>query len=270
LNPEQATTVIDAMRDALDGRQLTRDELAAELERRLGAWATEAVWPAFLGMYPRWHLALRIAATQGVLVFGPNRGNRVTYARTDQWLGSLPKVDGQRALQTVLLRYLDAYGPATEHEFARWLNVPVRAARDLLASVSDRLEEVEVEGWRAWLPRTPSAVESTAATLHLLPQFDCYVVGCHPRQQLIPSIAPPDLQKGTAAPYAVVLVDGTVGGLWQRTRRGRTLQIQIGAFGPLDLSHQDLATSQAHRVAAVLGANAPDVTFAPVAPRWHM
>ena len=65
-----------------------------------------------------------------------------------------------------------------------------------------------------------------------MPQFDCYVVGCHPRAQLIPECAPAPLRKGTAAPFSVVLIDGVVGGLWQRKRRGGGFDVRVATFAP--------------------------------------
>jgi len=271
LNAEQHALVVDAMRDALDSQRLTRDELAGALEQRLGSWVIEKIWPAFAGMLPRWQLALGTAARDGVLVFGPPRGNRVTYVRTEQWLGPLPKVDGDAALRTVLLRYLHAYGPATDAEFARWFNVPVPFTRELFASVSDRLVEVDVEGWRAWLPKDSLDVLTTIrpSSVHLLAQYDCYIVGCFPREQLIPSEAPSDLQKGTAAPYSVLLLDGVVGGLWSRTRRGKTLELQVDAFEKLSAAQTEAVETQAHRIGEIIGAE-PKLTFGYVKPRWHM
>src|SRR5215471_14665792 len=46
--------VVQAIVEALGDRALTRAELAAELEDRLGPWATEPALPAFGGQWPRW------------------------------------------------------------------------------------------------------------------------------------------------------------------------------------------------------------------------
>src|SRR5713101_1210274 len=49
--------------------------------------------PAFGGNWPRWQLALGQAAAHASIAFGPNRGNRVTYVRLDQWVGKLAPTD---------------------------------------------------------------------------------------------------------------------------------------------------------------------------------
>lgn len=267
---ERLDEVIDAIGDALDGQQLTRDELAEALELRLGAWITERAHPAFAGFMPRWHLALQPAALAGVLAFGPNRGARVTYVRVDQWVGKLPELDGRTALQEVTRRYVRAYGPITHVELARWLYTTPAAARELLGSLGKELEEVEVEGWRALGPADfPRPAPEAARSAHLLPRFDCYVVGCHPRKQLIPERAPAPLQNGTAAPFQVLLVDGMVAGLWEQQRRGSQLSIRVAPFGDLSAGQLRQLESEAQRMAAFYGGQVA-LELGQVAPRGHM
>jgi hypothetical protein len=271
LPPERRTEIVAAIGEALDGRELTRDELGTEIGRRVGAWSTEGVGQAFGGQWPRWHLALGQAALDGVFVFGPPRANQVTYVRLDQWLGALPEVDGLAALREVCRRYFGAYGPATAAEFARWFAMAPRDARAVMASLGDELEEVEVDGVRrTW--RRGSAIARAGASVRLLPQFDCYIVGCHPREQLIPSCAPPELQKGTAAPFSVLLVDGVVAGLWERARRGKTLEVRVDAFQPLRPDQQEEVAEQAQRVAEILELDTANVkvSYETVKPRPHM
>jgi DNA glycosylase AlkZ-like len=259
--------LVRAICDALANRELTNDDLSEELEGRLGDWATEAVFPAFGQHWPRWQLALRQAALAGLIVNGPPRGTRVTYVRTEDWLGRLPDVDGQSALAEVCLRFLNAYGPATPAEFARWFNTRPAAARRLMQSLD--VEEVDVEGWRAWLPRDSANTAYATGSVLLLPQFDCYVVGGFPRKQLIPPVAPAALQRGTVAPFSVVLVDGVVAGLWERKRRGSQLDLRVHTFEPLMHVQRRAAEEQAERVAAILQSR-PNVSFGPVEARAHL
>jgi len=263
--------VLAAMREALDGRSLTRDELGQALFARLGAWVVEPVLPAFGGQWPRWQLALGPAAQAGVLAFGPNRGNRVTYVRLDQWIGgALPMVDGPTALREVCRRYLAAYGPITHVELARWLATTPAAARALLRELEDELEAVEVEGFpgAVQLVGAPEP-EPAAESVLLLPHFDCYVVGCHPRGRLIPSHAPAALQAGTAAPFPVLVVDGVVAGLWQRRQHGRRLELRVDPFRPLTSRQRRRLAEQAERIGAFFGSEI-ELQEGRVEPRAHL
>jgi hypothetical protein len=70
----------------------TRQDVRQELwERRglvktYGLRGTVHLFPAFGGAWPRWWTAIGEAAVRGVLCFGPNQGNRVTFVRPDQWV----------------------------------------------------------------------------------------------------------------------------------------------------------------------------------------
>src|SRR5260221_10012259 len=97
LDPAQVETLVAAIGDALDGQCLTREELGRAVARRVGSWAPEAVSPAFGGQWPRWLMALGTAANAGLLCFGPDQGNKVTFVRPDQWLGGWTAVDGAGA-----------------------------------------------------------------------------------------------------------------------------------------------------------------------------
>ncbi|HEY1291931.1 MAG TPA: winged helix DNA-binding domain-containing protein [Chloroflexota bacterium] len=268
--PERRQALVMAIHAALEAGPLTRDELHVEMQRRLGDWATAATFPAFGGHWPRWQLALRQAALDGLIVFGPNRGNRVSYVRTDEWLGALDVVDGQAALREVCLRFLQAYGPATHLEFARWFATSRLAARELMQSLD--LVEIEVEGWRGWLPRGAQdapGMASEGGSVLLLPQYDCYVVGGFPRDQLIPAQAPEPLRRGTAAPFAVVLIDGVIGGLWERRVRGTRLDVRVDAFSSLSKQQQREIELQAARIGETLELHT-EVSFGSVEARGHL
>lgn len=245
----QKNAIVAAIGEALDGRSLTREELGEAVARRVGTWATEAVSPAFGGKWPRWLMALGAAANAGLLCFGPNQGNKVTFVRPDQWLESWSDMDSASALREVFRRYLSTYGPATHHEFARWFSIQPSQALPLVQQLAGELEEVDVEGHRAWLlaneasecfPHAPEIVR-------LLPHFDCYPIGCHPRDQLVPvAWAKRVLTRGAIGNVPIVLVHGIVGGVWQQRRNGRGLDIQVETFQPLSTrQHEELVTAVA-------------------------
>ena len=71
--------------------------------------------------------------------------------------------------------------------------------------------------------------------VRLLPYFDAYTVGCHPREQLFPGpAAQSGLSRGQAGNVPVVLVGGVVGGVWHQRRSGRTIHIRVEPFEQLD------------------------------------
>ncbi len=242
LDVAQKEAIVAAIGEALNGRCLTREDLGVEVARRAGAFASDAVSPAFGGQWPRWQMVIGAAALAGALCFGPNQGAKVTFVRPDQWLGGdREDADEAAALREVLRRYLAAYGPATHRDFAQWFGMQPSAALTLTRELAGELEEVEVEGHRAWLPLGEAEDSWPAAqgVVRLLPHFDCYLIGCHPRDRLVPADwAKRVLTRGSIGNLPLLVIDGVVAGVWQQRRKGRHLDIQVEAFQPLSAGQQ--------------------------------
>jgi hypothetical protein len=249
LDTVQLEALVAAIGDALDGQCLTREELGREVARRVVSWATEAVSPAFGGQWPRWLIALGTAANTGLLCFGPDNGTKVTFVRPDQWLGGWAAVDGGAALREVFRRFLSAYGPATPREFAQWFGMQPGGALALMRELADELDDVAIEGHRAWM--LANEVESTwpvaQGAVCLLPHFDCYLIGCHPRERLVPADATKRvLTRGAIGNLPLLVIHGVVAGLWQQRRTGRRLEIGVETLRPLSpQQHQQLKAAVA-------------------------
>jgi hypothetical protein len=103
-----------------------------------------------------------------------------------------------------------------------------------------------------------------------LPHFDVYVVGSHPRAQLIPpGTAIGQAAPGSAAGLPVVLVGGRVLGVWLREPKGKRLRITVDAHTPLDRRQQEALAEQAERVGEILEMNS-GLDFAPLPLRFHL
>jgi hypothetical protein len=245
--------LVDAISEVVGPEPMARPELERELESRVGKWAT-ARNQGWAGNYPNWPLALGCAAALGRVCYGPGESGRATFVRLSDWSGWREE-DPFEAGLFALKRFLRAYGPSTVAEFGRWFALEPPLARRLFAE-SPGLIEVEVERGKRWL----SAADANAAesahpnAVHLLPHFDVYVVGSHPRDQLIPrESALAATRLGTAAPFAVLLVGGRVGGVWERKPKGKALHIRVDAHVPLKPTQRQSVEAQAERVAEILG-----------------
>jgi hypothetical protein len=257
LEAKEVPALIGAVAEALDGRQLSREQLAAEVVRILGDPKFEAL------LASGWGALLKPAAFQGVLCFGPSEGNRVTFVRPDQWLGPFELPDPAESLREVARRFLAAYGPATVDEFARWWGVKPKAVRPVLTA-GDGFTQVEVEGKKAWAVDDAPANGDDAdggPVVRLLPLFDPYVIAVR-RAGERPLEAPfKDLvyrKAGWISP--VLLVDGELTGVWEHTEAGDGVLVDIRPFHPLESEVADRAVEEAQRLADHLGATL-SVTF---------
>jgi hypothetical protein len=167
-----------AVREALEGTFLTRDELVTAVIAQRGL---EHVGKA---LRSGWGTLLKPLAWQGDLCYGPSRGSRVTFMRPEaassRWAG-IP--DPDEAAPVAIFAYVGAYGPATIDAFGNWLAggwFGKRQLRTWFSALGHRLAEVEVDGERAHvlaedLDELASARPTTA--VRLLPGFDQYVLG---------------------------------------------------------------------------------------------
>lgn len=269
LSAEQTDELVAAIGAALAAAELTADELTAALVQRVGPWVAEPVVPAFQGMWPRWRQAMALAAYRGALCFGPNRGRAVTYTSPRRWLPAYQPVEERAALSFLVRRFLFAYGPATAPQLAQWLAAPPRWAAELLASLGAELQEVELEGERAWVVAGDTVAPAAAPpAVRLLPYFDPYVVGSHPRPRLFPGPAARALAGGQAGTFPVVLIDGVVAGVWHQRRAGRRIAVTVELLGELSAAGRADLDEQVERVGAILE-GAPSLTFGPIPVGSH-
>jgi hypothetical protein len=271
LTPDQTEAVIEAIAGALLGAELTVAELTEEVVGRTGAWAGELVMPAFGGMWPRWRQAMPLAGFRGALCFGPIRGRSVTYTSPRRWLPGFCPAEPRPALAGVVRRYLDAYGPATPEQFARWLGAPRRWAVELFGSLGSDLRQVELDGMPAWLAAGDTAAgPASPAGMRLLPYFDAYLVGCQPRHLVFPGRAGERALSptGQAGNFPVLLIDGVAGGVWHQRCSGRRLHVTVEPFGRLSARRRGELDAQVQRLGEFLAAT-PQLTIGPVKSGAH-
>ncbi|MDP4503471.1 winged helix DNA-binding domain-containing protein [Nonomuraea turcica] len=263
MTPEQTHQVVEAIREVLAaGPEMTIDELSDAVVAATGPWAGDLVMPAFQGMWPRWRQAMALAGHRGAVVFGLNRGRKVTYTAPPP---AEPVEDG---LGGLVRRYLTAYGPATPDQFAQWAGGPVRwAARGFEAA---GLEEVLFEGRRAWVVAGDTAFPSDPPRgVRLLPYFDAYVVAGRPRELLYPGAAAQRaLAGGQAGNFPVLLVDGEVRGVWHQRRSGSKIDVTVETLRDLTPAQLRDLDEQVERVGEVLEGR-PRLTIGPVAVGPH-
>jgi hypothetical protein len=270
LTPEQTNAIVAAMAPALEEAELTADELEEAIVAGAGAWAGERSMAAFQGMWPRWRLAVYAAANRGVLCFGPSRGRNVTYTSPRRWLPGFRPADGPAALAVLVRRYLHAYGPATPPQFAQWLGAPRRWATELFDSLAGELQPVDLDGTLAWVPAGDTVPPATAPQgVRLLPYFDAYTVGCHPRARVFPGRAAARALAGSqAGNFPVLLVDGTVAGVWHQRRSGRRIEITVEPLEELTAARRRDLDDQAKRIGEFLE-GAPQLTIGTVTVGAH-
>ena len=91
------------------------------------------------------HLLAR-AALEGLICFGPDRGNEPTYVLLKDWVEQKPAgrpLSEDEAYAELTRRYLSAYGPATPEDQAAWSGLPLNKTRAAWQRIEGELLEVE-------------------------------------------------------------------------------------------------------------------------------
>jgi hypothetical protein len=223
---------LSAIPHVLEQGPLTRPHLADAVARHRGmAHVRDFI------LSSSWGSPLKPSAYRGELCFGPGQGKTVTFMNPRGWIGEWQPIDPQLALAELARRYLWAYGPATADDFRLWWGCGKTVAKSLFHAIAEELEEVEVEGWQAFALRATlpfmQSVEPVEQ-IHLLPLFDAYTIGAPPRGGE-PLLAPAYKsqvfnQQGWA--FAVVLVNGTIQGVWDSTIRRSHIVARVNLFCP--------------------------------------
>jgi hypothetical protein len=251
LTAADVVALIDATRTALDGRCLTREQLTDAIIAQTGTH--------HLGELLRsgWGLLLKPAAYHGYLCFGPNQGSAVTFVRPDQWLSAWHEVDSTTAMDAILRAFLTSYGPATRAEFARWWGVQPPEVKGVFARLAGELEEVTVEGKKAWMLREQVAELRdllAAQTVRLLPNFDPYVLGFYRQSpQVLDAAHKTSIYRAAGWVSPVVLVDGRIEGVWQYERQRGQIRVRVEMFTPPETALQSQIAVEAERLGAFLG-----------------
>jgi hypothetical protein len=273
LTQQQAEEIVAAISQALEDAELTLDELDEAVVDLAGEWAGDRVMPAFQDLWPRWRQAVVMAAYRSVLCFSPNRGRRVTYTNPRRWLPEFKPASEAKAIATVITRYLYAYGPATSQHFAQWIGAPPTWAAEQFERHSRKLTKINSDGTPGWLARGDTEMaqeEDVEGSVLLLPYFDAYTVGSHPRSRLFPgkaatrALAP----SGQAGNYPVLLIDGVVAGVWHQRRSGRQIEVTVEPLTRLTAGQRRALENQVERIGEILEST-PHLTVGTVTAGPH-
>ena len=260
---EELERINQAVAEALDGRLLTREELAAEVARRTGSE------PLGDKLRESWGALLKPAAALGLVCFAPNQGQQVRFTRPDTWLGGWEGHDPNQAMDEVTRRFLAASGPVTREDFARWWGIPspAKGAR-LLQRLGDEVARVEVEGMAAYalaadLPGLAEAggrgkavgAGAGSRTVRLLPAFDQYVITATLHaERLMPGPFKARVYRPQGWLSPVLLVEGRMEGVWHQEVKDRRVEVTVEPFtGSLPAWARRAAETEAERLAAVAG-----------------
>jgi len=258
-------TVADADALVLDlvasaDRPQTTAEMGAWLEQRLGAPPDPRVWQGLRVYAPLLH-----APTHAPWSFGARpsyvaaRSQPVladlddTQATPEPLRGGVPAA----ALQTLIKRYLEGFGPASVADVAQFALVQRARVKEALKTFSGDLERVEgPDGFPLYdVPDAPRPPEDTPAPPRLMAMWDSILLAYVDRSRVIP----PDYRRlviqSNGDVLSTLLVDGYVAGVWRSVEGG----IEATAFHRLADDAWEGLAAEARSLVAFLADREPKV-----------
>jgi hypothetical protein len=162
--------------------------------------------------------------------------SQACFAPAEQWLDkAIPSKSAQP--DTLLLRYLEGYGPASAEDMRAWSGLPRAAVKEAVDRLRPKLR-VFADGSGAGkrelfdLPDAPRPDGDVPAPVRLIPEYD-NVITTRADERFVAKADRPRVFLSALRIAATVLVDGFVAGTWrvEATKKAATLTVE--PFKPL-------------------------------------
>ena len=246
LDPAAFRKSNSVMTRALEGgKQLTRQELAAEL-RRAGVKVQSVQHLAHLMMQ---------AELDGVVCSGGLRGKQFTYALIDERVAATRAIDLDEALARLARLYFTSRSPATLQDFSWWSGLTIGDAKR--GAQMTKLQAVTIEGRKYFTTGTRAPKAPRAMVAQLLPNYDEYFIGHKDRSAIGERLrrSKMRLPEGSAF-WNVVALNGQLVGGWKRIAGRGGVVIEVRLVTRLNSSERSAIAGAAESYAAFLGAAA--------------
>jgi hypothetical protein len=224
------------------GRQLTRAELAAALDR--AGIPTDGQRLIHL---------LNRSSLEGLTCYAARRGRQLTFALLDEWAPSAKRLGREEALAELAARYFESRGPATLQDFVWWSGLTTADARAGLESAKPRLAQEVFDGQTYWLSTSAPGAKGATEAAYLLPAFDEYTVAYKDRGAVLRPSRAPLVNAGGGVLSPTVVVGGQVVGTWKRTLKKESVAVTPSLFEKLKQSERDAVAAAARRYGEFLG-----------------
>ena len=169
-----------------------------------------------------------------VMVPGGERwafSNNAAFVLAEQWLGA--KVPQEAALDTLVLRYLAAFGPATPADAQSWSGL--RGLRDTFEALRPTLAIFRDDRKRELfdLPDAPRPDPDTPAPVRFLPEYDNILLAHADRARIAADADRKRLTTKNLQVLGCVLVDGFVAGSWRMEEKKAAATLTVTQFARL-------------------------------------
>jgi Winged helix DNA-binding domain len=189
------------------------------------------------------------------------RSGGSAFTTMEAWLGASP--DPAADIETLVLRYLAAFGPATPADAQYWSGVT--GLGEIYERLRPRLRAIRDEDGRELIdvPRAPLPDPDVPAPVRFLPEYDNVTIGHKDRTRIVPEGIP----RFTEVGWGSALVDGMVAARWRLFETKTDAKLRIEPFRRLTREELADTREEAARLAAFLAPETEVRVELPAAPR---
>jgi DNA glycosylase AlkZ-like len=184
------------------------------------------------------------------------RSGQVVVTTAEHWLGR--PLDEGATLDTMVLRYLAAFGPASVMDVQAWSGLT--RLREVTDRLGDRVRRFRNEAGRELLDVVdgPLPDADVPAPARFLPDFDNVVLSHADRSRIVDDDVRKRLQTINGQLPGTVLVDGRVAAKWSVERTKQAATLIVTPFGRLARADRQSIASEGARLLAFAATDATD------------
>lgn len=229
----------------LNGNHLTREELAILFQNA-----------KIITNDNRLSHIMFLAEMEGIVCSGTIKNKKQTYALLSERVTKSKTFTKDEALAKLARKYFSSHCPATLQDFTWWSGLSVSDARHALEMVKSEFifETIGLETY--WLTSSFLEPKNELPTVHLLPAFDEFLISYKDRTASLLMENNKRTVSNNGIFYPIIVVNGQVNGLWKRTVKKDSVNIQIDSFQQNDETIKKLINEKVNRFSLFLGKEA--------------
>ncbi len=238
--------ILNAIEDVLADGPATKDEVANHVAKEIGNDARPWVDTGY-------YIVTKLLAYEGKACFGPYLNGKASLVLTNQWLPIQPEIEKETAEDTILMNYLQSYGPATPQDFSTWAGLKMTIVNSIWERNLHKLAEVRLNGKPLLILQDDLnkllETQIEPRPVRLLPNFDIFLLGHKDKSHIVDESHYNLVFKKAAWIAPVLLQEGKVIGTWNQKRTTKKINLIIEPFNPLSKSQLDDVSLDAIRLA---------------------
>lgn len=224
-------------RKLVEQKPLTFTGLGKLLEERFPGRPLDS-----LGYAARTHFAMVQVPPRGLW----GRSGQPAHTTIEAWLGR--SVAKDTSPDTMILRYIAAFGPASFRDAQVWSGLPKLG--DVFERLRPTLAVFRDEAGRELfdIPDAPRPDPKTPAPVRFLPEYDNTLLSHADRTRIVSDADRKRLMAGGGVLASTILVDGFVHGVWKISRRGKSANLVIKLWRPLGKKDRAALSKEGERL----------------------